>query len=516
MMRIFSISIGTLVIFGQLLAQAVFVPLDHQVYPLLVKGETLGLFHSYRLRVVPLTRTEALQLLKELRAKHEALSAADQDLLAQMIGELTDPAIGEEAAPESEPHLFRYDEGDSQIFLDTRGIQEFRLHRGRVGLEDETISETAGIGYLRARFGDHVCIGASARSSLVRGEKNPQSRFDPSLGTPQVAVGQSLFTDQATGYVGIRYGVLGAYAGRMQMGWGSSLQEQLGLSARNEPMDMVRFSLDFSRVRFSYFHANLQGQGNGRYLAGHRLDILFGRNIQAGMYETVVYAGRGAQLGYLNPFVPYHIMEHQLGDLDNNTAGVDVAVVLVPGVRASAELFVDDFSFNQSLGGFWGNKFAYNLGLHWAQPFGIKPLELLAQYTHVDPYVYTHYDSLNIYAHYDASIGSRLGPNADRYLVSLAYQPLRDVRAELFYSGTRQGQGTIFGPVRPADNYSKHFLRGTVEQRSMIGLNLRYQFYRNIFLGFEGWLTKRRNANLLPGRRASEQYLRLYLDLNYY
>jgi hypothetical protein len=310
--------------------------------------------------------------------------------------------------------------------------------------------------------------------------------------------------------------VLGAYAGRMQMGWGSSLQEQLGLSARNEPMDMVRFSLDFSRVRFSYFHANLQGQGNGRYLAGHRLDILFGRNIQAGMYETVVYAGRGAQLGYLNPFVPYHIMEHQLGDLDNNTAGVDVAVVLVPGVRASAELFVDDFSFNQSLGGFWGNKFAYNLGLHWAQPFGIKPLELLAQYTHVDPYVYTHYDSLNIYAHYDASIGSRLGPNADRYLVSLAYQPLRDVRAELFYSGTRQGQGTIFGPARPADNYSKHFLRGTVEQRSMIGLNLRYQFYRNIFLGFEGWLTKRRNANLLPGRRASEQYLRLYLDLNYY
>jgi len=515
-MRIFTVFILSLVTSGQLLAQAIFVPLDHQVYPLLVKGETLGLFDSYRLRVVPLTRSETLQLLRELQAKREALSSADQDVLAQMIGEFTDPAIGEEAAPESEPHLYRYEEGESQLFLDTRGVQEIRFHRGRVGVEDETISETTAFGSLRVRFGDHLFIGASARSSLVRGEKNPQSRFDPSLGTPQVAVGQSVFTDQAMGYVGVRYGMWSAYAGRMQMGWGSGLQEQLGLSARNEPMDLIRFSLDFSRARFSYVHANLQGQGNGRYLAGHRLDILFGRNIQLGIYETVVYAGRGAQFGYLNPFVPYHFMEHQLGDRDNNTAGIDLSALIVSGLRLSAELFVDDFSFNQSLSKFWGNKFAYNLNLHWAQPLGMRPVELFASFTHVDPYVYTHYDSLNVYVHYDESIGTRLGPNADRFVATLAYQPLRDLRAEISFSSSRRGRGSIFGPARPPDNYSKDFLRGTVEQRNSYGVSLRYQLYRNIFAGVEAQLTERRNANLVRGLRGNEKFFRLYVDVNYY
>lgn len=516
MMRIFSISIVTFVTLGQLFSQSVFVPHDHQVYPLLVKAEALGLVDSYALRSLPLTRSEIQQLLATVRTKQELLSTADQGLLTQMLGEFTDPAIGQTAPDESEPHLYRYEEGSTQMFFDTRIVQEVRMHRGRVGLEDETTSETSGFGYFRARFGEHLFVGASARSSLVRGEKNPQSRFDPSLGLPQVAVGSNVFTDQATGYIGLTYGVLNAYLGRMQLGWGSSAQEQLGLSALNEPMDMVRFSLDFSRARFSYFHANLQGQGDGRYLAGHRLDMLFGRNIQAGIYETVVYAGRGAQLGYLNPFVPYHIIEHQLGDRDNNTAGIDLSAVVFAGLRVSADLFVDDFSFNQSLNKFWGNKFAYNVGVHWAQPLGIKPVELSASFTHVDPYVYTHYDSLNIYAHYNASIGTRLGPNADRFVVTLVYQPLRDLRAEFFFNTSRHGQGSIFGPARPLDNYSKDFLRGTVEQRNSFGASLRYQVYRNIFAGVEAQVTERRNANLVRGQRGNEKFIRVYVDINYY
>jgi hypothetical protein len=497
-------------------AQSVFVPLDHQVYPLLVKGETLGLFDSYRLRVLPATRTEILKLLREMSQKKENFSFADRGLLDQMLEEFTDPAIGEPATDESEPHLYRYEEGRTQIFLDSRGVEEIRVNSGRVGMEDETISETIAAGYLRASFGDHVFVGASARTSMLVGKKNPESHFDPAQGLPQVAVGKSVFTDQATGYVGVDYSMFHLFAGRMNLGWGSGLQEQLGVSTLNEPMDMVRFSLDFSRFRFSYFHANLQGLGQGRYLAAHRLDVLFGKNIQGGFYETVVYAHRGAQLSYLNPFVPYNIIEHQQGDLDNKAVGADISAIIVPGVRVYGELFVDDFSINKSITEYWGNKLAYNIGCHWAKPMDIEPVELFATYTRVDPFVFTHYDSLNVYTHYDASIGAKLGPNADRYSLGIAYQPHRDLRAEVSYFSTRHGTGTIAGPFRPADGYSKNFLTGTIETQTSIDLRVRYQLYRYIFASVEAQLTDHQNVNLVSGLNANENFFRVSLDVNYY
>ncbi len=512
--RIFFISLSLLG-GGIASAQSVFVPLDHQVYPLLVKGETLGLFDSYRMRVLPLTRSEVAKLLGEMRKRSEPLSTADKELLQQMVGEFTDPAIGELAKPESELHIYRFEEGDAQIFLDARGIQEFRFQRGRAGLEDETISETIGIGYLRASFSKHVFIGASARSSLVRGEKNAQSRFDPSQGLPQVAVGKNLFKDQATGYVGVHYGVLNLFAGRTYLGWGSGLQEQLGLSTQNEPMDMVRFSLDFDRVRFSYFHASLQGQGQGRYLAGHRLDFLLGRNVQAGLYETVLYAGRGVQLGYLNPFVPYHIMEHQLGDLDNNMIGLDFSAVISTGLRVFGEIFIDDLNWTRSIFNYWGNKLAYQAGFHWAAPFELKPLELRASYTRVDPWVYTHTDSLNVYVHYDASIGARIGPNADRYQLAVAIRPHRNWRGELSYESVRRGRGNVRVAHRPEEGEQKRFLEGLLEHEQRLAASVRWQVARDVFTGTEVSFTIRRNANLKPGVNAHEKFLRLYIDLNY-
>ncbi len=501
---------------GQAVAQSTYVPLDHQVYPLLVKGETLGLFESYRMRTLPLTRTEVLEMLTSMDRAREKLSRADADLLEQMLGEFTDPAIGEPAPPGSEPHAFRYEEGSTQIFVDTRVTQEFHAHRDRVHLEDETISKTSASVHLRARFGDHVFLGASARSALSVGEKRLESHFDPSQGQPQVVVGRTVFTDQTTGYVGLRYGSFNLFAGRMYLGWGSGVYEQLAVSASNEPMEMVRFVADFEAFRFSYFHANLKGISQGRYFVGHRLDILLPRGLQVGIYETVVYGGRGVQFEYLNPFVFYNILEKQLGDLDNKTAGVDLTLMVTPGLRAYAEVFIDDLNVSKSISRFWGNKLAYHIGMQWSQPLKWREGELFATYTRIDPYVYTHYNPLNVYVHYNESLGSKLGPNSDRYYFGIVYQPQRDIRTELSFSSRRHGAGTIYGPVRPADEYSKEFLAGVVETEKTIDLRFRYQLHRNIFVGFQVRHSSRENVDNLPHLRAAEKFFRVFLDIDYY
>lgn len=498
-----------------LYGQEVTIPLDHQVYPLLLKGEALGLVKGYQMRLLPLTREEIRTLLTGMQKGEDQLSMADCDLLRQMRGEFTDPAIGQPAKPESEIHLYRYEEGKAQIFVDLRGIQSVQLNRQRIGLPDETVLETSAFGSIRARFGNHIFVGAQARNSMARGINDEESRFDVSRGETQVAVGGSVFTDQATGYVAVSFGLFKAFLGRMEFGWGSGIQDQLGLSSRNEPMDQVRMNLEFERFRFSYVHANLQGIGFQRYLAGHRLDILFSESFQAGVYETVVYAGRGPEFEYLNPFLPYQIMEHQLGDRDNNTFGFDLTAALGKGVKAYAEVFVDDYSFNRSLATYWGNKLAYMAGVHWAEPFRIRTLELFATYTRVDPFVYTHDDTLNIYSHYGESVGSRLGPNADRYHLSGLWRPVRDFTLRMEYEYSRKGRGSVFVAHKQEEGEEKGYLAGTLETRNALRLSLRYQFTRDFFAGLNVFYTDRVNADTVPGLNGAEKSIRLFVDLNY-
>ncbi|MBI4428805.1 MAG: hypothetical protein HY562_06770 [Ignavibacteriales bacterium] len=496
-------------------SQYVTVPLHHQVYPLLVKGETLRMFDSYSLRVLPLTRTEVLTMLHAMKQNVGELSSTDAELVDQMFGEFADVKIGEPAGPENEIHAYRYEEGASQLFVDLRALAEIDLRKGFPNDPDENLLRITGFGSVRGHFGNQVFVDLSARNGMTLGAKDSEERFDVTQGETRSTVGSTVFIDQATGYLAANLGPLTVFLGRTTVSWGSGIQERLGLSLANEPMDQIRLSLDFRNFRFSYFHANLQGPGSPRFLAGHRLDVLLGGGVQLGAYETIVYAGRGAELSYLNPLLLYHFMEHQLGDRDNNTLGIDATAFLAPGFRVFTEVFVDDLSLDYSLSTFWGNKLAGSVGFHWAQPFEFRTLEFFATYTRVDPFVYTHTDSLNVYSHYGTSIGSRIGPNAERYSFSLLWRPEKDFFLDLAYAYTRNGKGSLFSPHRPEDGEQKNFLAGTLELRHTIAVQLRYQFSRDMFLGMEGSLLDELNSQFISGRNARGRTIRVFLDINY-
>ena len=496
-------------------AQHTTVPLNHRVYTFLQKAETLQLFDSYQMRVRPIRRSAALSLLRQIGGHRERLSKADQQLLAQFLAEFRDPNIGEAAAPNSEIHLYRYEEGEAQIFADARVQQTVRFSRNRFEIDAENISETLVSGAIRGRFSEHFFFDLQARNTAILGEDDLNENFNADNGQIRSVVGSTAFNDQATGYASARFGRFGVLLGRNTIAWGSQLGAQLALSDANEPMDLLQLSLDFQRFRFSSFHAKLQGIGDQRYLAGHRLDYLASTWLHLGVYETVIYAGRGLEPGYLNPLVPYHIIEHQLGDKDNNTLGFDWNAFVTPGVRAFGEIFLDDFSFDKSLGTYWGNKLAYLAGVHWAQAFGLKTVELSGDFTRIDPFVYTHHDTLNMYAHYGQSLGAAIGPNAERWRTSLTWQPLRDARWQLSYSRTRNGNGDIFTAHRPENGEAKGYLRGTIETFHDWHIALDHQMKRDVFSGFEITIRKRKNTVFIAGDNRWERYARFYLDVNW-
>ena len=128
-----------------------------------------------------------------------------------------------------------------------------------------------------------------------------------------------------------------------------------------------------------------------------------------GATETVIYGGRNLEPAYLNPLMLYHIAEHHLGDRDNNNLAFDLAFTRIPNVTLYGEWFIDDMTSTKLWSNYFGNKFAWVFGGLWADPLKLKNVDLRVEYTRISPYVYTHWDSLNIYTHYDKLSAIRLG-----------------------------------------------------------------------------------------------------------
>ena len=497
-----------------LTGQQTTVPVEHRVYNVLAKFETMQLFSSHILRVLPITRGEVLFLLQTVHKKRMHLSIADQQLLQQYIGEFTEPEAGLPPQPDGEIHAWRYYEGDARLFLDIRGQQAFEFAR-TVGGQPQDISETMGEGFVRGKLSKHLHFALSARNTMLVGDDNARENFDPATGRILTTVGPAAFNDQATGYVAAKSGKLWLKIGRDRLSWGSGLSEALAISKESKPFDLMQMSFTLQKVRYSSFHAKLNGIEQQRYLAGHRLDLSFSPLFQIGFYETVVYANRGEELAYINPFVVFHIIEHQLGDKDNNFFGTDFSLYIKPGLRLSGEILLDDFSFDKPIGTYWGNKLAWKFGLHWSQFAMAKTMDAGLYYSRIDPFVYTHHDSANIYSHYNESVGSKFGPNADRAGFELNWRPVRDATIRIEAHVTRKGAGDLFRAHLPEDGPFKGFMSGVVQKSRYISVGLDHQIKRDVFIGLKtsfmkitNWLNKRDN-------RHSSRFARFYLDINY-
>jgi hypothetical protein len=67
----------------------------------------------------------------------------------------------------------------------------------------------------------------------------------------------------------------------------------------------------------------------------------------------------------------------------------------------------------------WGNKWAATLGFQYFGQVVAKDLVLTMEYSHVEPWVYTHFfGGSHNYAHFGQSLGSQLGPNSQAFVIS--------------------------------------------------------------------------------------------------
>jgi hypothetical protein len=143
------------------------------------------------------------------------------------------------------------------------------------------------------------------------------------------------------------------------------------------------------------------------------------------------------------------------------------------------------------------NQLGFNFGSSITDVF-IPYLSLGAEYTKVNPFVYSNLIPAQTYTSYNYSLGDWMGNNFDRAIIFAKYTPIAKLKLVARYQKIRKGgAGTIYQQyaVQPQPSFLSDFIK----TRSDIFLQARYEYINNIYLNGSLTLmqTKLANGNVL-------------------
>lgn len=286
------------------------------------------------------------------------------------------------------------------------------------------------------------------------------------------------------------------------------------LSNYAAPYGFVRLNTSVGPFKYQ----NLYGQLNGftpllgntllpkKYFALHRGSLTFAnpfQKLELGFSEMIIHnrPQGGFDLNYLNPVIFYRSVEANAGSADNALMAFDITYSLPYRWRFYGQAVLDEFKLSKvKQGGWWGNKFGWQLGimriLRTSQGNGL----LQAEYNTVRPYTYSHSDVLNSYTHYNQPLAHPLGSNFREWSFKGFFQPkaLPNLRIHALAMLAKQGNdpwlnGPNFGSnprrdndVRVGDEGIK-MLQGEISNIRSFKVDITYMVYHNVNIDLS-WL----------------------------
>lgn len=465
------ISILFLILFTTIYAQHENVPLDNDVYVFLKEMKVKGLISGIHDDSPNMSRFEVKKLLGTIRENQSVLSNTEQGLLKKFSDEFYDEEadssntaqfLGDETGFSNSfsdlvsgknRYMYAYREPEASFYLNVLG----RFSFGQTFEPSKNNSTLYDIGFrFRGTVFNHLGYSLSLQKGGVSGSQSYAQLFEPRLkyNFKFVEAIENIGNyDFAEGY--LRYYVepakdmrLALQLGREKLKFGYGYGSKFVISGDHTLMDFFRLNFDYGVFSFTSLTASTVGTFNinrdlnyTKYLAINRFKLNFPKLIEFGIGENIIYSGRGIDLAYLNPMIFYKFVEMSLQDRDNGSVWLDFQTHFLKNIEISGTFFLDEniLSHLQEMNLF-SNKTAYQMGVYWYSPFSISDLSLVAEYTKIRPYVYTHTNEKNSYTTYGELIGHNIGPNSDEILLSAAYNLNDWIRLKCDYQYIRSGE----------------------------------------------------------------------------
>lgn len=276
------------------------------------------------------------------------------------------------------------------------------------------------VGYLY--FPDHLERRVNGRGILV-GQGEARS------------LGEMHYAHIPTGSVGLRMGDhFSLEAGREQHFVGDGHRSMV-LSHNAAPLPYLRLSTKVWRLKYVNLWTAMQDlnpvslERRNKFMAMHALSWNIGDRFNVSVYEAVVWqtedrlVNRGFDFSYLNPFVFYRPVEFAQGSADNMLLGMSFRVDLDRRMKLYGQLYFDEIKidFLRARNGWWGNKFAVQLGFKAWDVFA-EGHSFLSEFNLVRPFTYTHGSVVQAYGHMNQSLAHPLGTNFAEWLTRNRYE----------------------------------------------------------------------------------------------
>ena len=213
-----------------------------------------------------------------------------------------------------------------------------------------------------------------------------------------------------------------------------------------------------------------------KYMASHYLSFKPNARFEIGLFESVVFSRQDQfEFQYLNPIILYRTVEALFDSPDNVMIGLNLNYISPWKTSIYGQFLLDELKTSEIFSdkGWWGNKWAIQLGLKSFDLFNIRFLDLQLEYNKVRPYTYSHNVSvtefkdysLSNYSHFNQPLAHPLGANFSEIIVQLKYRILKRLSFCARYLYTQQGKDP-FG-----NNYGSNILLNNSSRISDFGID---------------------------------------------
>jgi len=522
-------------IFGQIENVAI----SHPVYKFLERFETKGLLKHKSLASLPLQKIEVMQSLELINKNQSELTHSDKLLLNKYLiefGLTTDThhsvvfyspsdsiqVLSSKMFSSDEKHIYRYVYDDTKIELSPLASFDYMKDMNRKG---DALIGTLGVrltGTLTGNFGYYL---QAINGRLLSGNREialMEDNYRHSIKFSKLKDD----VDLTESHINYQNGWFFASIGRETRLEGAGLDQRTFISNTSPPFDALIIAAKFSNFEYKFMHASLLAIPTKydvgfhtvipvKYMAMHKFSLRPSWG-EVSFIEQVVYSDRNTDLAYLNPIGFLKSIEHALRDRDNSLMGLYATVRPMKNLQIKGSYLLDDLIFEKIGTGYWSNKMAYNLAVHYTNDWNV---DLGMEYARVEPFTFSHFNIQNSITNDGLLIGSNILPNSDRLMLVGRWWFGGRYPLEIGFSHTRHGKNIYDGdslifnaggdPLqsrRYEDPMEIDFLSGDVSKIFSIDIAFGFEFIRGFSI--HGYL-RHSNTNALDN-----QFARIILRFN--
>ncbi len=497
---------------------------NSEVEPFLYRMAQKG-FIEYNDLIKPINRTSVLNALNILKLKDSILSIIEKKELTFYLQEYTRP-LKEQISLFKKDQNKRWRAGaivsnDFEFYIDPL------LSINNFSGTGKNIKQLSNGFELWGTAGKNKNLGYQVYYRDYTETGNLNNNFREESSTPgNILIG--LKTNNKINYTDIRTNINYSFRkgnisfGKDNLVWGYGENSNIVLSNKAPSYPYIR--LDYKPLKwinFNYTHAWLNSNiadsslsyftNSGRidndfrlvfvqkYLATHSIEVQAMKGLNIAIGESIVYSDK-MDPGFL---IPINLFKFYDNNRSNYLieAGSNGQYFLslssrnqIKNTHFYSALFIDEIKvssmFNKTES---RNQLGFNLGGSITDVF-IPYLSLGAEYTRVNPFVYSNLIPAQTYTSYNYSLGDWMGNNFDRAIIFAKYTPIAKLKLIARYQKVRKGgPGTIYEQyaVQPQPS----FLFDYIKTKSDVFFQARYEYINNIYINSSLTLMQTKLAN---------------------